>query len=270
MNINQFFNLFLTEIQQTKSLQAYYRFLKSTGRFEFRKAYFLQRLQYIYDHINTEKSVIWDCGCGYGTTGIFLAMNGISSFGSTLEFYFKDISERKNYWKQYGNVDLFTVNYENMFDNPPAGNSVDIILLQDTLHHLEPFQDALTIFNNVLRPNGTLILIEENGNNIIQRFKLYLRRKNNMVITIWDERLKKNITIGNENIRSIETWRREFSKQNFKIIDNETRYIRVFPPFMLKSENADHVIAREQKLWRKNELIKEYFFFGLNFIVKKK
>jgi len=269
MDINQFFNLFLTEIQQAHNLQGYYRFLKSPGRFEFRKAYFMQRLQYIYDHIDSKDAVIWDCGCGYGTTGIFLAMNGIRSFGSTLEYYYKDIPQRKKYWEQFGDTNLFTANYENMFDNPPPENSVDIILLQDTIHHLEPFQEALAIFKKVLKPNGTIILIEENGNNIMQRFKLYLRRRNNMVITMWDEKLNKNIIIGNENIRSLKEWRNEFSKQNFKLLDNETRYIRIFPPFLLNSTNAERIISKEQKIWRKNTLLREYFFFGINFIMNK-
>ena len=120
-----------------------------------------------------------------------------------------------------------------------------------------------------LRPGGNLIIVEENGGNVVQSFKLYLRRGNKRIITIYDEQLKKNILLGNENIRDLATWRRELARQGLRIPNEEVQYIRLFPPFMFKPDNVPQVVAREDRLWRTNSLLKEKLFFGLNFIAGK-
>ena len=140
MTVNDFFELFLKELQDTPAMRRYYKFLNDKTSFEFRKAYFVQRLQYISKQISNQDSTIWDCGCGYGTTALFLAMNGFRVYGTTLEFYFDQIEQRKNYWKQYGNADLFEVDYADVFDNNLNDSTFDYIILQDTLHHIEPLQ----------------------------------------------------------------------------------------------------------------------------------
>lgn len=269
MEVNDFFELLLKELDQNPGLRKYYKFLESESLFEFRKAYFCQRLQYIKDHLDKPGLSIWDCGCGFGTTGFFLALNGIPSYGSTLEFYFKLIPERVSFWKKYGDVSLFSFSYENLFDKAPAAGSMDIIIIQDTLHHLEPLQEALKIFSEVLTQSGKLLIVEENGNNVIQNFKLFLRRGNKRIIEIYDETLKKNILLGNENIRGLKQWKGELAKQNFNVIDKETRYIRIFPPFFYNKNNVPSLIGREQNIWRKSPWLKEYFFFGLSFMAQK-
>jgi lipopolysaccharide export LptBFGC system permease protein LptF len=121
-----------------------------------------------------------------------------------------------------------------------------------------------------LRPAGNLIIVEENGGNVVQNLKLYLRRGNKRIIEIYDEQLKKNILLGNENIRNLATWRRELAKQGLHIYPDDVQYIRLFPPFMFKKDNAQQVMARESRLWRSNSLLKENLFFGLNFVAGKK
>ena len=221
MTVNDFFELFLKELQDVPAMRGYYKFLNDKTSFEFRKAYFVQRLQYISKQITNQNATIWDCGCGYGTTALFLAMNGFRVYGTTLEFYFDQIEQRKNYWKQYGNADLFEVDYANIFDNNLNDNSFDYIILQDTLHHIEPLQDALHIFHSILKPQGQLVVAEENGNNIIANLKLFKQRGNKKIITIWDERLQKNILLGNENVRSWKKWKYEFEQAGFNCENTE-------------------------------------------------
>ncbi len=270
MTVEKFFELFLIELEQNPNLRSYYKFLNSPSSFEFRKAYFCQRLQYILDNIGDRSQAIWDCGCGYGTTDIFLALNGYKVFGSTLEFYYKEIPPRLEFWKKHGYTGGFTFKYENLFDEHPDKNSMDVIIIQDTLHHLEPLQDALKIFREVLKPDGRLLIIEENGNNIIQNFKLYLRRGNKRIIEIYDEKLGKKILLGNENIRSRALWEKELKKQNFYMIPEKTHYIRLYPPFMFNKDNYQQMIDKEQRTWKSNSFLREKFFFGLNFIATKK
>ncbi|MCL2041416.1 MAG: class I SAM-dependent methyltransferase [Bacteroidales bacterium] len=267
MTVNDFFELFLKELQDAPNMRGYYKFLNNEASFEFRKAYFLQRLQYVSDHISDTNASIWDCGCGYGTTALFLAMNGFRVYGTTLEFYFDEIAKRKNYWKQYGNADLFEVDYANVFDNSLNENGFDHIIVQDTLHHIEPLQEALHIFRRVLKPNGQMIIVEENGNNIIGNLKLFKQRGNKRIITIWDERLQKEILLGNENVRSWKKWKREFEQAGFSCEDVAPEYIRFYYPFLYRRRPAETMIAKENVL-RKKRWIREYFFFGINFSIK--
>ncbi|HKG68604.1 MAG TPA: class I SAM-dependent methyltransferase [Segetibacter sp.] len=266
ITIERFFQLFLEELKINSNLTRYYKYNNNKSSFQFRKAYFIQRLEYIQNHITDENSIIWDCGCGFGTTAIFLAMNGYKVVGNTLEFYYKEIPARLKYWSQYGDISSFTPSYENAYEKKFDPRSIDYIIVQDTLHHLEPFQGILKIFKEVMKPNGKLIAIEENGNNIIIRANRYRTRRNNRIIEIFDERLNKKILFGNENIRSFATWQKEFNKAGFELKDK--CYIRLFLPFFFTNTNARNIIKTEQKLWQKSSFLREYFFFGLNFIAQ--
>jgi len=267
MTVEQFFELFLKELENAPKMWDYYKFLKNKSSFEFRKAYFMQRLQYVADRIKDKNAAIWDCGCGYGTTALFLAMNGFRVYGTTLEFYFEEIEKRKNYWKQYGNTDLIEIDYANVFDHTLNDNQFDFIILQDTLHHIEPLNDALEIFKKALKPNGQMIVVEENGNNIVENLKLFKQRGNKRIITIWDKKLQKNILFGNENIRSWKKWKKAFNSAGLLCENVEPEYIRLYYPFLYGKRPSSEIIKKENKL-RKKRWLREYFFFGINFSIK--
>lgn len=275
MTVEQFFELFFEELKSKDKLREYYKFHEDARKLPFRKAYFCQRLQYIADRLQSSHPPIlpslkiWDCGCGYATTQIFLALNGIPSRGSTLEFYFKEIPARLDYWSKYGDMSLVKVSYEDVFEAQVEGNSEDVIIVQDTLHHLEPLQDSLSIFYRTLRPGGQLIAIEENGNNIIQRLKLYRQRGNDRIIQYYDEGLGRMVTMGNENIRQYTQWRSEFVKAGFEMDEESLHYVRLFPPSFFQKKEAGEVIRKEQRIWQKYPLLREYFFFGVNFVARK-
>ena len=270
MNVEEFFNLFIKELESKPTLWSYYKYHTDSKSFEFRKAYFCQRLSYIADKINKQESLSWDIGCGYGTTAIFLALNGYKVHGTTLEFYFKEIPERIKYWSQFGDVSGFTFDYEDIFDPALKNIKYDFIIVQDTLHHLEPLQVALKIISDHLEVDGEIVAIEENGNNIIQSLKLYKQRGNKRIIEFYDERLKKTILLGNENIRSIQTWQSEMNKQGLSIDISSVQYVRAYPPFLFNKYGYEKSIEKEQQLWKKNKWMREYFFFGINFIAKHK
>ncbi|GAA4467755.1 hypothetical protein GCM10023093_24090 [Nemorincola caseinilytica] len=273
MSPEQFFELLLKELEVHTEMQPYYKFLGKRSSWHFRRNYFLQRLRYIHKYLvegHRPGMTIWDCGCGYGTTCLYLAMNGIATHGTTLEFYYETVQKRKEYWAQYGDTSLFTCTYENLFDNRPAPASYDRIIVQDTLHHLEPINDALQIFNNSLRPGGQVVSIEENGNNIIQRAKLYKYRGNKRIITIWDEKLQKDILIGNENIRSLASWQQLFAKNGFDISDASVQYVRYYLPFYYRHSDAEELLRQEEKIQASPGMRREYLFFGLNFVAEKK
>ena len=275
MSPEQFFELLLKELEVHTEMQPYYKFLGKKSSWHFRRNYFLQRLRYIQKYLleagNTNVNTsIWDCGCGYGTTCLYLAMNGIKTYGTTLEFYYDTIQKRKEYWGKYGDTSLFTCTYENLFDNRPAPATYDWIIVQDTLHHLEPIDDALQIFSKSLKKGGKILSIEENGNNIIQRIKLYKYRGNKRIITIWDEKLQKDILLGNENIRSLKQWESLFVKNGFKVDAGSVQYLRYFLPVNYRFSDPEKLLAKELDIQKDKNFRREYFFFGLNFIAEKK
>lgn len=269
MTVEEFFGHFVEELKENEALRYYYKYLENPAKFEYRKAYFCQRLQYIVDHIKDPNLKIWDCGCGFGTTAIFLSINGFASHGTTLEHYIKEIPGRLEYWSQFGDVSKFTYSYENIFDHQFEPEIYDLIIIQDTMHHLEPLDDAIKVLKDVLRKGGQLLIIEENGNNVIQNAKLFLQRGNKRIIEIYDEQLQKNILLGNENIKSLKEWAFAFKKQGLEIDENSVQYIRYYLPFAFPNEKAKEKVKNEQALWKKNSFLKEYFFFGINFLVNK-
>ncbi|MCB0522821.1 MAG: class I SAM-dependent methyltransferase [Saprospiraceae bacterium] len=280
MSVEQFFTLFLEELKGRDKLREYYKFHDGPAKLPFRKAYFCQRLQYVIDQVRLAISQspnlpmpqppkVWDCGCGYATTQIFLALNGIPSRGTTLEFYYKEIPERLEYWSKHGDMSLVKVSYEDVFETKAKEASEDLIIVQDTLHHLEPLQDSLSIFRRTLRPGGRLIAVEENGSNLVQSLKLYRQRGNNRIIEYYDEGLGRKVMMGNENIRPLRVWQKEFEKAGFKLNPESVQYVRLFPPSFFEKKPLEDVVAREQRIWKANPLLKEYFFFGINFVALK-
>ncbi len=272
MSPEQFFDIFLEELRSLPELSRYYKYHSSVRDFEFRKAYFLQRLEYVARHVEAHarevehELSIWDLGCGYGTTCLYLAMNGYRTYGSTLEFYYDFLPRRRAYWAQYGDSSLFTASYEDIFDAPPPAGTYDCVIVQDTLHHLEPIGEAIRIIKRAMRPEAIAICIEENGENVVQRLKLYRQRGNQRIITYWDESLGKEVTMGNENIRGIATWRKLFADEGLRVDPGATQYIRLFPPLLYGGKPGSAVAQREQAVTSK--LLRKYFFFGINYVVR--
>ncbi len=259
------------ELRQNRSLYPYYKLTDGTvQQQQFRKAYFLQRLEYIDQYVDlSKKPVIWDCGCGYGSTCLYLAMNGQPTYGTTLEFYADQIEQRKAFWRNYGNADLFDYEYANVFDQQVPQEKYDYIILQDTLHHIEPLDEALPIFYNALKKGGKLILIEENGGCLIKRAMLYKQRGRKRVVTVYDEVLQKKVLMGNENIRTEQQWRKAFDGTGFHLEEDSVRYIRCRFPWRYRENNLQQVIEDEQHIAARNRLKRQYAFFGLNMVFTK-
>lgn len=266
-----FYQHLCEELAQNKALYPYYKLINgNTAHRQFRKAYFLQRLDYLDRYLDlSKKPAIWDCGCGYGTTGLYLAMNGQPCYGTTLEYYTKQLENRRQFWNRFGNTNLFTCEHINVFDQTVRPNQYDYIILQDTLHHLEPVADALKIFYDALKKNGKLILIEENGGSVLKNVILFARRGRKKIIKIYDDVLQKEILIGNENIRSEKVWRDIFRQAGFTSEENAMQYIRCLPPFCYTKNNMQQIIRKEQSCSQRRKWFCRHAFFGLNMIFTK-
>lgn len=268
-NIDTFFRLFEQELQENEDLRSYHRIINSESLYLFRKSYVYQRLDYVIQNISGNDIKILDIGCGYGTTDLLLAFLGFEVTGTTLEFYYDKIEKRLEYWKNYVDTSRITIKYENLFKSDYPEESFDYVILQDTLHHLEPIDNALQIIYHLMKKDSKLIAIEENGNNIIQNLKLIKQRGFKRIIEVHDDKLNEKYLMGNENIRSFSKWNKLFRKNGLTILNNKTQYIRLFPSFYFKKYGIDEIVKREQKIWKKSNILKEFFYFGINFIAYK-
>jgi 2-polyprenyl-3-methyl-5-hydroxy-6-metoxy-1,4-benzoquinol methylase len=274
MNPLEFFDLFDAELPRydtSQKINTYYKFLRKGPLYGWRKSYFVQRLEYIYENIvknnGSKDALVWDIGCGFGTSGLFLAMNGIRTMGLTLESYHHIIAERKKYWRQFGNAELFSYTVEDLFETAYGKETFDFILVQDTLHHIEPVSRGVSIMQQSLKSDGKLVVVDENGSNIILRAMLYKLRGNNRIIEGFDENLKRNVVMGNENVRSLKQWERIINDNGFAVSD--IQYIKFLPPYVMNENNFQQLNIIEQKLWRKYPFLREGFFWGLNFVCQK-
>jgi SAM-dependent methyltransferase len=271
MLVSQFFDLLLQELEENPSLRGYYRFLNepSKAKFIFRKRYYIQRLEYIANNVTKANSSVWDCGCGYGTTAIFLAINGHTVYGNTLEYYFEQIPSRLKYWSKFGDLSNLQLDYKNHFDIKEK-SQYDYVIAQDTLHHLEPVHEALDIINESLKAGGELIAIEENGKNIFNRTKNYLRRGNKRIIEIYDERLQRNILIGDENTRPLNEWVPLLQQSHLHLQQESVEYVRLYLPISYKLFDEESLDKKEKEKWKTNAFLRKYFYFGTNFVAVKK
>jgi 2-polyprenyl-3-methyl-5-hydroxy-6-metoxy-1,4-benzoquinol methylase len=258
-----FFDHFIKELDENQHLFPYYKLNKgSNEQKEFRKAYFLQRLNFIEKQVEKKENMtVLDCGCGYGTTAFFLTMNHIPVTGTTLEFYFEQIDNRKKYWSNFGNIDNLTFEYQDLFESTFEENSFDYIILQDTLHHLEPVKTAIQIFSKLLKKDGKIILVEENGACYMRQAILFAKRRNKRIIEYFDPKLQKTILLGNENIRTEKEWIKLFENEGFENLNQETEYIRYCYPFAYKNKKMKDIIEKEQKIATKNNWLRHRFFF---------
>lgn len=267
IDVDKYFSLFMKELENDSTMSHYYKFLTDKKKYLFRKNYFTQRLNYIVENIGRQDNSVWDCGCGYGTTAIFLALNGFKVHGSTIGVYFDYIPRRLGYWSEYGDISSFTYEYETIFDFKDKSEQFDRIIVQDALHHIEPVEDTLKLIHQLLKDDGKVLAIEENGRNILQWMKEFLLRGNKKIVERYDERLKRSFKFGHENIRSLNTWQKIFDKENFNVDDYE--FIRLYPPFLWDEKNYLNLQKKENNLWRKNKLLADFMYYGINFSLSK-
>ena len=266
--VEKFFELFIRELEQNEKLRSYHRFINSPKSYLFRRSYYQQRLEYVVNNISDKNAAILDVGCGYGTTSFLLGFLGYKVKGTTLEYYYDQIENRREYWGQYFDTSRVEISYENLFTTEYKENAYDFIIVQDTLHHLEPIGKALDILQQALKPDGRIVVSEENGNNIINNAKNFKHRGFKRVVEVYDEKLGETYLFGDENTRSLKAWKHLFEKSKLKVDPQSIEYIRILPPGSHRKHGMQKVIEREKRL-QNNSVLREFLFFGINFVAIK-
>lgn len=270
MELEYFFQLLENELVENKNIAKYHRFTNSKKLYNFRKSYLIQRYQFLIDSIAISNASILDLGCGYGTTAILLTLLGHKVHGITLEYYFNEIQPRLKYWSKFGDLSNLTYEYKNFFDYKQSNETFDYIIAIDTLHHIEPINDCFDLIFKTLNLGGKVIVCEENGNNFVTQIKHFKERGFNRITTFYDERLDETLLFGNENTRSLKNWIILSNKSQLLIDKNSINYIRFFTPSYHNKKLFFEIVNKENQLWKKYPILRECFFFGINFCLQKK
>jgi SAM-dependent methyltransferase len=269
MNVSAFLDLLMKELEVNADLRDYYRLLNDKRRFYWRKAYLEQRLTYIDRNLQIQSGNVWDVGCGYGTTAIYLALNGYNVYGNTIEYYGKTLHRRLEYWSKYGDLSKLRVEHADIFDNPSLPAPFDAVIAQDALHHIEPVEKAMRIISSSLKEDGQILITEENGCHPYIAFRNLKHRGNQKIINYYDAKLQKTILMGNENARSLYAWQKILRNNGFVMIPRAIQFVRVLPPLFFSRRSYEVVIQLEQRMALIIPGLRDFLYFGINFKANK-
>jgi 2-polyprenyl-3-methyl-5-hydroxy-6-metoxy-1,4-benzoquinol methylase len=112
-----------------------------------------------FDSWIKHSDVVLDYGCG---SGVLLPI--ISSFSNEVHGFdvvpsFVDLAKDLLNMEHIKNVSVYN---ENEFKNKFFENCFDVIIINDVLHHMENPKDAIDNAYKLLKPEGKLIILEQN------------------------------------------------------------------------------------------------------------
>src|SRR5438128_3490370 len=104
-------------------------------------------------------SVVLEVGCGVGAQTVTLAQRSPDARFTSIDVYPDSLAQAKRMTDTAG---LTNVHFQqaDIFASPSAPGSFDHVFVCFVLEHLSRPVEALTILNRLLRPGGTITLIE--------------------------------------------------------------------------------------------------------------
>lgn len=159
-------------------------------------------------------STVLDFGGGYGMDSIFLA-----SLGYKVTFY--EVSNHHigvakalaaKYAEQFGPLDITFVHAH----RDPLPTGLDAVLLDEVAHHIEPVEEVFDIAARMLKPGGSLFLLEPNFLSAPVQIYFFRVRGFKVVGLQWDIETGEVRPLGREHIRLIPDWVARASKFGFQ------------------------------------------------------
>lgn len=120
--------------------------------YHFVKKITLKRKLNLINYYSKEKGTLLDVGCGTGDFLEFSMQNGWSVLGIEPNEQARHIANKKTNNTVYNSEHLLKLKH----------HSFDIITLWHVLEHLPNLEEHISIFNKLLKPNGTLIIAVPN------------------------------------------------------------------------------------------------------------
>jgi hypothetical protein len=75
--------------------------------------------------------------------------------------------------------------------------------------------------------------------------------------------------MGNENTRPLKLWISIFKNNGLKINTETIDFTRLFLPLFYYFMSNEKLVKAESKIWKKIRLLRNYFYFGINFTATK-
>lgn len=112
-----------------------------------------------HDSVWKEGSLILEAGCGVGAQTKIIAPNNPQSKFLSIDISHESVSQASNICKESG-IDNVKFQQADIFNLPFPENYFDHIFVCFVLEHLRNPVSALEILKNVLKPGGTIMVIE--------------------------------------------------------------------------------------------------------------
>lgn len=144
---------------------------------------------------------ILEVGCGIGADLHWLALKGADVVGIDVKSEWinaaRSLTEVVTDKLGPVSVDIRRVNVLDV-----SGEQFDLIYMKDTFHHLEPRIEIVEKISELLRPGGTVVIVEPNAWNPFIQYKMFKIRGFNTIIEKIDRDTGERFIYGNERLVS--------------------------------------------------------------------
>lgn len=183
-------------------------------------------------------TTIVDYGGGYGLDSIFLASLGYNMIFYEITPHHLAIAQSlaNKFADKFGPLPITFV----LAGKDALPSEVDIVLLNEVAHHIEPVQQVFTAATKMLRVGGALYLLEPNYLCLAVQVFFFRVRGFNTVQKRTDKETGQQYLWGNENIRLVSTWDRHAKAEGLH--PRETGYVI---PWLLRGENYEPTGLRQ-------------------------
>ncbi len=175
----------------------------------------------------SRNQLILDAGCGPGTYGLILAEQGYRVVGVDISHKTLELARRR-----VGEKDLAFLPVTGDLEALPfQAESFDVCFCAYTLHHFPDNHAAIAELTRVLKPGGTMVLIEPNGSNLAVRLSNMLENW----FKFW--LVKLGADTPNETIHPHNIYTRVMEEQGVGGLKVSSYYFGGLPPLPRKAQN---------------------------------
>jgi 2-polyprenyl-3-methyl-5-hydroxy-6-metoxy-1,4-benzoquinol methylase len=173
---------------------------------------------------------ILDYGGGYGMDSILLAALGyeITFYEITPHHIAIAQAMAERYAARFGPLKMHFVNAK----KEPLPQNLDAVTLNEVAHHIEPVETVFDAAAKMLKPGGSLFLLEPNYLSLPVQVFFFRVRGFEVVKTHKDEETGAEYQYGNEHIRLVSDWIAKARGAGFTLGD-----MRYTIPFGMKSNS---------------------------------
>jgi len=176
-------------------------------------------------------ATLLDYGGGYGMDSIFLASLGYEVLFYEITPHHIGIAKAlaARFGERFGVLNMRFVHAK----NDPQPTMIDAVMLDEVAHHIEPVERMFGTAADMLRPGGSLFLLEPNFLCPTVQLFFFRTRGFNVVDKRMDEETGEEYLWGNEHIRLVSDWTARARKFGFEL--RSTDYI---VPWLMRGTSA--------------------------------